>query len=185
VRAQLVTQPDTLVPGADPDTPPGLLPRTAFIRALILPGWGHFSMSETGRGVTYAVLQTASWAMLVTTMHRLGEVRDIERGLVRLAADSLDRAMAADSALARRLQSPVAYEEALLTYPGLRDARALARSRQRHRQDWIVYTMVTTFAAAIDAYVTAHLADFPAEITASRSGSGVYLGVRVPAGARR
>jgi hypothetical protein len=184
--AQQVTQPDTLSPVTAPIPPEGLLPRTAFIRALIVPGWGHFSMGENRRGAVYLGLQATSWAMLVKTMHGLGEARDAEAALTTLSADSLRRAMAADTALARRLENPQAYDEALLTWPGLQDARSLARSRQRHRQDWIVYTLVTTFAAAVDAYVTAHLADFPAEITATRNhDSGVSVGVRLPAGRSR
>jgi hypothetical protein len=184
--AQQVAQPDTLTPVAAPIPEEGLVPRTAFIRALLVPGWGHFSMGETRRGAIYLGMQSASWAMLVTTMRRLGDARDVERSLEGLATDSLRQAMAADTVLARRLQNPQAYDAALLGFPGLRDARNLAQSRQRHRQDWVTYTIVTTFAAAVDAYVTAHLADFPAEITASRSmDHGVSVGVRLPAGRSR
>jgi hypothetical protein len=184
--AQVVTQPDTLSPVAAPIPPEGLAHRTAFVRALLVPGWGHFSMGETRRGLVYLTLQTTSWAMLAKTMHGLGEARDVERPLAQAAADSLSRAMAADTALARRLQNSRAYETALLTYPGLTEARALAQSRQRHRQDWITYTLVATFAAAVDAYVTAHLADFPAEITATRNyDHSLSVGVRLPAGRTR
>ena len=70
---------------------------------------------------------------------------------------------------------------ALLTYPGLQNARNLESSREEQRQDWIVYTAVFTFIAAVDAYVTAHLQDFPAEVSTSRSSDGgVSIGVRVP-----
>jgi hypothetical protein len=184
--AQVVTQPDTLSPVAAPIPPEGLAPRTAFVRALLVPGWGHFSMGETRRGMVYLTLQATSWAMLGKTMYKLGEARDAERPLAAAAADSLAQAMSADTALARRLQNEQAYQNALLTFPGLTEARALARSRQRHRQDWITYTLVITFAAAVDAYVTAHLADFPAEITATRSyDQGLSVGVRLPAGRSR
>jgi hypothetical protein len=184
--AQQVALPDTLSPVTEPIPPEGLLPRTAFIRALLVPGWGHFSMGEHRRGAVYLGMQSTSWFMLVKTAGRLGDARDAERGIAALAEDSLAAAMAADTALARRLERPQAYEEALLTYPGLGDARSLVRSRERHRQDWIVYTLVATFAAAVDAYVTAHLADFPADITATRSlDNGVSVGVRLPLGGRR
>lgn len=184
--AQQVALPDTLSPVTEPIPPEGLLPRTAFIRALLVPGWGHFSMGEYRRGSVYLGMQTTSWLMLAKTAGRLGDARDTERGIAALAEDSLTAAMAADTALARRLENPQAYEDALLTFPGLGDARNLVRSRERHRQDWIVYTLVTTFAAAVDAYVTAHLADFPADITATRSlDNGVSVGVRLPLGGHR
>lgn len=184
--AQQVAQPDTLTPVSAPIPPEAPVPRNAFTKALLVPGWGHFSLGETRRGLVYVGLQGTSWAMLTKTIHGLNEVRNVDRSLTALATDSLAVAMAADTALARELESPAAYEAALLTYPGLQDARALARSRQRHRQDWIVYTVVFTFAAAVDAYVTAHLSDFPAEITGGRStDNGVSVGVRLPAGRSR
>ncbi|HSJ24078.1 MAG TPA: DUF5683 domain-containing protein [Longimicrobiales bacterium] len=184
--AQQVAAPDTLTPVTAPIPSEAPVPRNAFIKALLIPGWGHFSMGETRRGLVYVGLQGTSWAMLGKTIHGLNQVRDLDRGLTAAAADSLAVAMAADTALARELESPTAYEAALLTYPGLQDARNLERSRRRHRQDWIVYTLFFTFAAAVDAYVTAHLSDFPAEITADRSSdNGLSVGVRLPAGRSR
>jgi hypothetical protein len=186
LAAQQVVQPDTLTAVAEPIPPEGLLPRTAFIRALVVPGWGHLSLGEHRRGAVYIALQTTSWFMLVKTIGRLGDARTAERGIEVLAIDSVNRAMAGDTALARRLQDPVAYDRALETYPGLSDARSLVTSRTRHRQDWIVYTAVFTFAAAVDAYVTAHLAEFPVDFTATRSAdNGVSVGVRVPVGRGR
>jgi hypothetical protein len=185
--AQQVMPPDTLTPVAEPIPPEGLLPRTAFIRALLVPGWGHFSMGEHRRGAVYVALQSTSWFMLVRTAGRLGDARAVERGIALLAVDSLELAMAQDTALASRLRAnPDAYEQALATFPGLGGARDLVTSRRRHQQDWIVYTLVFTFAAAIDAYVTAHLAEFPVDISATRSADdGVRLGVRVPVGRSR
>jgi hypothetical protein len=162
------------------------VPRNAFIRALIVPGWGHFGIGEHRRGAVYAALQTTSWLMLAKTVHGLGDARDIERGIAALGTDSLRAAMAADTALARRLDDPIAFDDALADYPGIANARGLVTARERHRQDWIVYTLVTTFAAAIDAYVTAHLADFPHEIAARPTPDGGFaLSMRVPVGRSR
>jgi hypothetical protein len=91
--------------------------------------------------------------------------------------------MAADTALARQLEDPLAYEAALLTYPGLQNARSLARARREQRQDWVTYTLFFTFAAAVDAYVTAHLKDFPGEVqTLPAADGGLSLRVSVPVG---
>lgn len=179
--------PDTLpVVDVDTATSTGPRPRSVFIRAMILPGWGHASIGEYRRGAVYFTLQASSWAMLGKTIHKLNDVRDRERGLALLARDSLDALIAADTTAARELEDPLAYEEALLEYPGIAHARSLIQSRRRHRQDWIVYTVVTTFAAAIDAYVTAHLADFPRDVTAvPTADGGVALSIRVPIGAKR
>lgn len=161
------------------------VPAGAFVRALSVPGWGHAYIDEPGRGAVFFALQGTSWYMLLKTLSRLGDARSVEDRLTGLGRDSLDAAMAADTAIARRLSDPVAYETALDAYPGLGRARGLVGAREQQQQDWIVYTLVLTMAAAVDAYVTAHLKDFPAEFSAApvRNG-GAVLGMRVPIGRR-
>jgi len=186
VRAQNpVLEPDTM-PVAD--TIPRELPspRAALVRAMLVPGWGHVYTEEYTRGAVYFAIQSTSWFMLGKTIRRLNEVADREDRLRVLAADSLELEMAADPELAEALEDPDAYEEALLTYPGLRNARNLARARRQQRQDWITYTLFFTFAAAVDAYVTAHLKDFPTDIIAEPAVGGRFnLGVQVPIGSLR
>lgn len=200
--AQEPVPPDTLqVVEVEPGTPvvelaedtvvrTGPRPRSVFIRAMVVPGWGHASIGEYRRGSVYFALQASSWAMLIKTVNKLNDVRDRERGLARIVRDSLDARIAADTALARELEDPFAYaeklEEDMVAYPGIPEARRLIVSRRRHRQDWIVYTVVTTFASAIDAYVTAHLSDFPREVTTlPTADGGVEVSIRVPIGAKR
>jgi hypothetical protein len=185
VAAQVPGEPPA-VPVADtiPDEAP--VPRNAFIRAMIIPGWGHMYIDEPRRGAVFIALQGTSWYMLVRTITRLNDARVSARTLEELGRDSLYASMAADTAISRQLSNPVAFDEALLEYPGLENARGLARTRQRHRQDWIVYTLVLTFAGAVDAYVTAHLKEFPVDFTATPvPGGGASLQLSVPAGRRR
>jgi hypothetical protein len=193
--SQAPVLPQDTMPPADtiPDEAP--LPRAAFIRAMVLPGWGHYHLGEYGRGAVYMAIQVTSWAMLAKSIQRLDTARDGEAGLTALGRDSalMDLAVAlhratyeADSADARRLATIAGFDAAVAQYPGVQGARGLATSRQRHRQDWIVYTTVFTFAAAIDAYVTAHLKEFPSGITAlPAADGGVRLSVRLPLGTRR
>lgn len=168
-----------------PDTVPRetKVPRNAFLKALVLPGWGHYSIGAEKRGIFFTVTQGASWYMLVKTLRKLSRVQDRDDRLTGLAADSLNAAMAADTALARQLADPIAFEEALLTYPGLRDTRGLVGAREQQRQDWIAYTVALTLAAGVDAYVAAHLMDFPADITTGREpDGGVSLRFTLPVG---
>lgn len=179
--AAQVTPPDTL----PPDTVPreNRAPRNAFIKALLVPGWGHYSIGAEKRGIFFTVTQGASWFMLVKTLRKLGDAQDRDDELTGLATDSLEAVMAADTVRARELADPLLFEEALLTYPGLSDARGLVGAREQQRQDWIAYTVALTLAAGIDAYVAAHLRDFPGEITAvpERDG-GVTLRYSLPIG---
>lgn len=186
LRAQNpVLEPDTM-PVADTIPREFPSPRAAFLRAVTVPGWGHVYTDEYTRGAVYFTLQSTSWFMLVKTLRKLNDVQELDERLTALAADSLEAAMAADPELAEALQDPAAFEEALLTYPGLQNARSLARARRQQRQDWIAYTLFFTFAAGVDAYVTAHLKDFPAEIVAEPGFDGrLNLGVQIPVGSRR
>jgi hypothetical protein len=186
-----VAQDPVLAPDTMPvaDTIPRELPspRAAFVRALLVPGLGHAYVGEYTRGGVYFSLQSTSWFMLVKTLRKLDDVKDRDGALTALAVDSLAAAMAADPDLAEQLQNdPVAYENALLTYPGLQHTRLLARARRQQRQDWIAYTLFFTFAGAVDAYVTAHLKDFPADVTAQPSSDGgLSIGAHIPVGSRR
>lgn len=180
-----VLPPDTmLIADTIPYEPPS--PRAAFIRAALVPGLGHFYMGEYTRGAVYFSIQSASWFMLIKTIRRLDDVAERDDLLTALAEDSVRGAMWRDPALNKHLRDdPDAFEEALLTYPGLQTARSLAGARRQQRQDWVTYTLFFTFAAAVDAYVTAHLKDFPGEITLQPSGSErLDLGVHLPFGRR-
>jgi hypothetical protein len=184
--AQTVVLPQDTLPPADTIPREAPSPRNAFLRAMVVPGWGHFGIGEYRRGAVYLGIQATSWAMLAKSINRLDEARDMAGMLERAGRDSLALAMAADTALARELSDPLRYERELAEYPGLQGFRDLANARRRHRQDWIVYTTVFTFAAAIDAYVTAHLKDFPEGITvAPAADGGVRLGLQLPLGTRR
>lgn len=177
--------PDTM-PVADtiPYEPPS--PRAAFVRAALVPGWGHAYLGEYTRGAVYFSIQSASWFMLIKTLRKLNDVDQRDDVLTALAVDSVRGAMWSDPVLNKQLLAdPAAYEAALLTYPGLQDARSLARARRQQRQDWVTYTLFFTFAASVDAYVTAHLKEFPAEITLQPAGSDrLEMRVGIPVGGR-
>ena len=175
---------DTLTTATAPDTAEarGPTPRGAFLRALAFPAWGHVHIDEPGRGGVFFALQSTSYFMLFKTLARLGEAedrRDVAAGLV---ADSLRLAMEADSALAERLADPVAFEDEVAGNPRVQPHQALVSSRERQRQDWIVYTITFTFASAVDAYVAAHLKGFPDLDVLPAAGGALQLRLSVPTG---
>jgi hypothetical protein len=183
-----VVRPDTIEAAAD-TIPSGLpVPRGAFIRAMLVPGWGHLYIHAPRRGAVYVALQGASWFMLVKTIRKLNDVKDVVASIEKLGHDSIDVLLAQDTMMARLFsERPELYEQKLAEiHPELSGKRDLVGARKRHRQDWIVYTVFFTFAAAADAYVTAHLADFPGEITTSRSADGRFaIGLQFNVGGRR
>lgn len=173
-------------PRADSIPQEANVPRNAFLRAMALPGWGHIYIGAPKRGAVFMALQGPSYYMLVKTIRKLNRAKD-RAGILRATGrDSLDALIATDTMQARLLGTPAAYDAALAAYPGLEGALNLVVSRQRHRQDWIVYTIFFTFAGAVDAYVAAHLRDFPADVTLTPEQAGGFrLELRIPTGSRR
>ncbi len=163
-----------------------ITPGNAFYRSLLIPGWGQASAGAYVRGGTFFALQSASAYMMLKTMSRLADAREIEVRRVSAATDSLQALIRANPQDSIRLSDPVRFLAALDSVPGLQQIRGLIDSRKEQRQDWITYTLVLTLASGIDAFVAAHLANFPAAVEATpRVGGGANLEVRFPLGRMR
>jgi hypothetical protein len=160
-------------------------PRGAFLRSLAVPGWGQLHVGAPRRAAVFIGLQATSYAMLAQSIRRLDSIRQDEIMRMAPVRDSILVAARTDTALARRIEDPFVLDELIGTNPNVASARALVRARTQHRQDWIAYTIAFTMASAMDAYVAAHLANFPAAIEAEpRPGGGVSLQFSVPVGRR-
>lgn len=162
-------------------------PRSAFIKSLILPGWGQFSIGEPVRGTFWVAVQGSSYYMLVKTLGRLSEAKDRYgnyRAASRLAV--LER-METDTVLRKALENDeLAFDAEVHKDTLTAAALDLVESRTRHRQDWITYTLFFTMLDGLDAYVAAHLKDFPASITTEVDPERrVSLRVEVPITGRR
>jgi len=170
---------------ADPDAARLITPRGALIRSLIVPGWGQAYTGSYLRGGIYFAAQMGSWYMLLKTMARLGEARSIERQRVANVRRELLIQAQQDTALQRRYADPAQLDADIAKDERVAHSRKLIGSRTEQREDWIAQTIFWTFASAIDAFVGAHLADFPAGIAAEpREGGGVELRLSVPAGGK-
>lgn len=159
-----------------PDLERPTTPGGAFLRSLILPGWGHASIGAHTRGGFYFAAETTAGFLLVRTVRRLAtakDARDLKEDRVReglLAAgtdpDSLDARVGEDREVAR--------------------ARRLVRSRRQQVEDWAALGVFFVFLSGADAFVSAHLRDFPEPVSveiAPRSASGgVSFGLTVPLG---
>lgn len=167
------------------DTLRGPSPRGAFVRSLVVPGWGQASVGAYHRGAVFFGIQSTSWYMLLRSVGKLSAIRGIEARRVVAATDSLLDLMANDPDRAEQLSDPIAFDNAVASDPGVAGARDLVRSRKRHRQDWITYTLFFTMMSGVDAYVAAHLRGFPAVLVVEpRGDGGLDLGVSMPVGSR-
>ena len=91
--------------------------------------------------------------------------------------------MAEDTALNRILSDPDSFRIRVDNSELVRDVRGLISAREEQRQDWLAYTIFLTLASGVDAFVAAHLANFPATISTSpgrEGGMNVRLSVPIP-----
>lgn len=153
--------------------PLGVSPRGAFVRALLIPGWGHAAIGSYTRGGFYFALETATAYTFVRTRARLSEAR--ERAAFR---ESVVRARLAEEGITDLAVIDTRLEEDALLQ-GLED---LVASREGQQEDLVAWGIFLLFLTGADAYVSAHLARFPAPIELETSASpdgGAEIGLRI------
>ena len=161
----------------------GIKPGTAFLRSVLIPGWGQFSAGAKTRGALFIALQGSSYFMLGKTLSKLEDARRVEDERVAIVSDSLRAQMARDPQLDSALADPIDFNAAVDTTHTVEDIRRLVDSRLEQREDWIAYTIFFTLASGVDAFVAAHLADFPATITTRpipAGGMRIQVGIPFP-----
>ena len=152
-------------------------PRGAFLRALAIPGWGHAAIGAHGRGGVYMGTQAVVTWMLLRTRSGINGARD----LVAVRSAAIEREL-----LAAGVDDPAQIESALEGDEGVARARGLEAARQQQFEDWLALGIFTLFLSGADAFVSAHLQTFPADVTVVPVGDEgrVDVGLRVPVGGR-
>lgn len=157
----------------DSVTGPPVSPRGAFLRSMAVPGWGHALVGSYARAGFYVAVQGGTAWMLVKTESRR-----------RTAMDLLElRKMAADSRLRAQGLSPDSAALQVASDPEVVAAQELVDARGQQREDWLALGIALVFLAGVDAYVSAHLADFPEplQISVAPAGEGrVEVGLSLP-----
>jgi hypothetical protein len=156
------------------ERPGGITPRGAFIRSGVIPGWGHAKVGAYGRGAFYFLVEAISGFMALKTKGQLDLARDRRVFWEEIVSERLQ----VDGAL-----SPTALEEALAEDPRVEDLRGLENARSEQLEDWVALSVFFLFLGGADAYVSAHLADFPGAVEVNTNpGGGVEVGVSLPVG---
>lgn len=179
--------------GTDTLATPGLggpSPTGALLRSFVLPGWGQIQVGSPARGLAYMSVHGVNTFMLVKTFRRLGDVRERRDDAVIAARDSIEMLALTDTLLQQVLEeNPDTLDVLAESDPEARRLTRLSESRRQQREDWMVFAGFWIIATGIDAFVAAHLADFPAEVDVAPARSGgearLEVGVRVPVGRRR
>ena len=128
-------------------------PGQAFVRSLVLPGWGQSSIGAPGRGAVYFALEAGSLWMVYKSDRKLNE------------AHEEDRILREQGLLQEGQVSP------------------LTRDRRAQREDWITLSVFWLFFSGADAFVAAHLRDFDEHVGVEPApGGGLQLQTRIPVG---
>jgi len=151
-------------------------PGTAFLRAVLVPGWGHASIGSYTRAGFYFALEATTAYGLLRTRTRLNAVT--------ARAEFRENALREDLE-AQGIVDPEEIESALEADARLDNLRDLEESRRQQREDWAALGIFLLLLSGADAFVSAHLQDFPAPIqfqAASAGGGRVEVGVRIELG---
>ncbi len=169
---------DALAPDAEPPldalAPEGVTPRGAFIRSLLVPGWGHVASRSYARAGFYMTALSGSLWMLRQTIVRGSEAKsflEVEREL------ATARLMAGGTSDPDELISALEDDDLVVA----RDA--LVEARDAQIEDWTALSIFLVLLGATDALVAAHLADYPEPLTfraVPLGGGQVELSVSVP-----
>jgi hypothetical protein len=148
-------------------------PGGAFLRAIVVPGWGHAAIGEHTRGGFYFLTESAAAWMVVRTRLRLNAAKDVRE---------LQLAQVRARLLAEGVTEPAALASAIDGDAGVTAARALVDARSQQFEDWLVFGIFFVFLSGADAFVSAHLKDFPQPVGGVGPDGTLALGVSLPLG---
>lgn len=156
------------------DSASGPGPAGAFLRGVLLPGWGHAASDATTRGAFYFGAESLAGWMLYKTAGRLDTARD----QAALWEERVGQALAAQG-----VSEPAEVEAALEANDDVARARGLVSAREEQREDWLAVVIFTLLVSGLDAFVSTHLQEFPEPLTIEGDPAvgRVEVGFRVPA----
>jgi hypothetical protein len=179
----------------DPDTlrPPPLAPASgaqeaeeargpvspggAFARSLVVPGWGHMVSDAPFRGAVYVAAQSGvAWMIAKSVLSRSAarRFRATEMEVVR------------DEFRLQGVQDPDSLRFLAEGDPRVGRWDDLIDARGEQVEDWVALGIFLTLMGAADAFVAAHLADFPEplsmEVHPRPASGGVEIRFRMPVG---
>lgn len=152
-------------PVADTLFPADVTPGGAFLRSLAVPGWGQAATGAYSRASFYFLTEAASGLMLWKTLRALGSARD------RLEFWEVE---ARREAVADGVTDPDSLQARIAAHPRVEEMQALEETRVEQREDWLAFGLFMLLLGGADAFVSAHLRDFPDPITvgAARAAPG-------------
>ncbi|MFP3947848.1 MAG: DUF5683 domain-containing protein [Longimicrobiales bacterium] len=131
---------------------PDVSPGGAFVRSLAIPGWGHAATGSYTRAGFYFATSGATFWMLTKSLESLDAADDH----LALVESELEREMERAG-----ITNPDTVSARLNADDRVTEMRALVESREQQVEDWTAFGIFWLLLNATDAFVSAHLADFP------------------------
>jgi hypothetical protein len=148
---------DTIPPPAEPVRPalgedPEISPGGAFLRSLLVPGWGHAATGAHFRGGFYVAAQSGALWMLAKSMARRRDAGRFRRSEVNAARERLR---------VQGITSPDSLHMLAPQDPRVQEWDERIESRSQQVEDWASVSLFLLLLGATDAFVAGHLMDRP------------------------
>ena len=157
------------------DSAPGRpSPGGAFLRGALIPGWGHAASGSLTRGAFYFGFEAAAGWMVFKTARRLRVAREQVAVWEERVTAQLER---------QGITDPEEIDAELESHEEVARLRGLVDSREEQREDWVAVAVFTLLMSGVDAFVSAHLQNFPEPLTVEGDPEGrIEVAIRVPVG---
>ncbi len=146
-------------------------PGGAFWRSLLVPGWGHAAVGAYGRGAFYfGAAASVGFMMHKTVSNRNAAQRIRDARASSVARELIVAGTPPDSIL-------ILVEED----PRVQEAQELRDTRSQQVQDWAALGIFILLLSGADAFVSAHLMEFPEPLTLEvLPENRLLVGIRLP-----
>lgn len=170
------TFPSAMAPAESADES-AVSPRGAFIRSLLIPGWGQVATGAVTRGGFYFAAQSASIWMLRKAALARGEAETFTR---------LEREIVRARLTAAGEEDPLLLQQGVDNDSEVREWENLVDLRSQQVEDWVALSLFMALIGAADAVVSAHLRDYPEPLSLRvvpiGGGERVEVGFVLPLG---
>lgn len=145
-------------------TPARVSPRGAFLRSLLIPGWGQAKLDRGTSGAIFVLTETLSAVMIVKSKRQLDEAKDARGDSVfvgyELGSDGTPVLDTLGNPVLVFAQDPLA---------------GRVRSRRQQFEDWLAILVFNHLFAGAEAFVAGHLGDIPRRLSMEPAPDGLGL----------
>ena len=149
-------------------TPARVSPRGAFLRSLLVPGWGQAKLDRGTAGAIFVLTETLAAVMIVKSARQLDQAKDARGDSVfigyQLGGDG--------TPVLDTLGNPVqVFEQDPLA--------GRVRSRRQQMEDWLAILVFNHLFSGAEAFVAGHLGDIPRRLSMQPAPDGLGLSASI------